>query len=131
MVRILLADDQPEVRSALRLLLEQEPCQWAVIGEAADVNSLLEIVRAGSLDLILLDWELPGLKKNSGLNDQSGNGKVIAKLRRLAPKLSIVVLSGRTEARLESIAAGADGFVSKGDPPERLLSQLNLVKGAG
>ncbi len=114
---ILIADDQPKVRSALRLLLEQEP-GLSVIGESTDAQALLAQVTATCPDLVLLDWELPGIQSRSNL---------IVTLRALCPRLRVVVLSGRPEMRDAALAAGADAFVSKGDPPEGLLAILRAV----
>jgi DNA-binding NarL/FixJ family response regulator len=114
-MRVLLADDQPKVRSALRLLLEQEP-ELSVVGEAATAEGLLAQVRAAHPDLVLLDWELPGLQAAHPL---------LPALRALNPCLSVIALSGRPEVYQAALAAGADAFVSKGDPPERLLSAVN------
>ena len=44
----------------LRVLLEQQP-GWRVAGEAADAQSLLDMARRGCPDLVLADWELPGM----------------------------------------------------------------------
>ena len=114
-MRVLLADDQSKVRSALRLLLEQEP-GMSVVGEAAEAEDLLAQVRAVHPDLVLLDWELPGL--------QAAN-PVLPTLRALCPHLSVIALSGRPGARRAALAAGADAFVSKGDPPEQLMAAVN------
>lgn len=110
-MRVFLADDQSKVRSALRLLLEQDP-EMSVVGEAAEAGDLLIQVRAVRPDLVLLDWELPGLQTANPL---------LPALRTRCPRLSVIALSGRPEARQAALAAGADAFVSKGDPPERLL----------
>jgi DNA-binding NarL/FixJ family response regulator len=113
-MRVLLADDQSKVRAALRLLLEEE-LGLSVIGEAAEAEDLLAQVQAMQPDLMLLDWELPGLRTDDHL----------PALRRLCPCLKIIVLSGQPEARRAALAAGTDAFVSKGDPPERLLAAVN------
>jgi len=118
-MRVFLADDQPRVRSALRLLLEQDP-QLSVVGEAAAAEGLLAQVRAAHPDLLLLDWELPGLQAANPL---------LPALRALYPRLSVIALSGRPEARRAALAARADAFVSKGDPPERLLAAVNGCMG--
>jgi DNA-binding NarL/FixJ family response regulator len=115
-MRVLLADDQTRVRSALRLLLEQEQ-GISVVGEAAEVENLLVQVEATQPDLVLLDWELPGLRTDDWLST----------LRTLCPRLKVIALSGQPEARRAALAAGADAFVSKGDPPERLLTTLYAV----
>ncbi len=113
-MRVLIADDRPQVRSALRLLLEQGS-GVTVVGEAVDMEQALELTAGQRPDLVLLDWELPG---------QDGDA-VLARLRAVRPGLVVIALSGRPEARRAALAAGADAFVSKGDPPERLLAAVD------
>jgi DNA-binding NarL/FixJ family response regulator len=112
-MRVLVADDQSKVRSALRLLLEQQP-DLNILGEAVDAQGLLDWASAVCPDVVLLDWELPGLGANS----------LLPTLRQLCPHLKVIALSGRLEARGAALAAGADVFVSKGDLPERLLAAV-------
>ena len=111
---ILLADDQPQVRSALRLLLEQK-ANARITGEAENAQDLLRGIGKTSPDAILVDWELPGLSPADG----------IFSVRQVYPLARIVALSSRPEARQAALRAGADAFVCKGDPPERLLAALN------
>jgi DNA-binding NarL/FixJ family response regulator len=113
-MRVLIADDQPQVCSALRLLLMQEP-DIAIVGEAEDMEQVLERIAGQRPDLVLLDWELPG---------QNGSSALV-KLRTAWPELVVIALSGRPEARRAALAAGADAFVSKGDPPEQLLAVVD------
>lgn len=112
-MRILLADDQPKVRFALRVLLERQP-GLKVVGEAVDAENLLVRAEATHPDLVLLGWELPGLAAVDSLSA----------LRKICPELFVIALSGRPEARRAALAAGADAFVSKTDPPERLLAAI-------
>ncbi len=114
-MRILIADDQPKVRFALRVLLERQPGR-EVIGEAIDANDLLTKTETSCPDLVLLGWELPGLAERN-----------LLALREACPSLFVVVLSCRPEARRQALAAGADAFVSKADPPERLLVAIDNV----
>lgn len=122
-MRILLADDQARVRFALRALLAQQP-GFEVVGEASSADDLVALLMTTRPDLALLDWELPGLAEGGGL----------PVLRKLCPRLAVTVLSSRPGAHRAAQAAGADAFVSKGDPPERLLEVLRdcrLERGAG
>jgi len=112
-MRVLLADGQTKVRSALHLLLDQQS-GLDVVGEAADAESLLTLVEMTPPDLLLIDWELPGRQA----------ADLLHALRECRPHLSVIALSGQPEARRAALAAGADAFVSKGDPPERLLAAL-------
>ena len=114
-MRVFIADDQKMVRSALRLLLEQD-LEVSVVGEAVEADGLLSQVRGACADLVLLDWELPGLQTADPL---------LPTLRTLCPHMSVIALSGRPEARRASLAAGADAFVSKVEPPDRLLAAVN------
>lgn len=126
-MRVLLADDQDFVRSALRLLLEEET-GITVVGEAKAANDLLALARATRPDLVLLSWELPGLVKN-GL--QGPQRTVLPELQALEPQPAVVALSGRPEAGRAALIAGAHGFVSKGDPPECLLTTLRALRAGG
>ena len=112
-MQVLLADDQAKVRSALRLLLMDEP-KVEVVGEVVDSTGLLDWVKVECPDLILLDWELPGLP----------TGALLPVLHNYCPDLRVVALSSRPEARQAALEAGADAFASKGDPPERVLEVI-------
>lgn len=113
-MQILLADNQPKVRLGLRVLLERQP-GLKVVGEAVDAEGLLVQTEAACPDLVLLNWELPGLAATD----------LLSALRRVCPDLIVIVLSGRTEVRRAALDAGADAFVSKCDPPERLLTAID------
>ncbi len=118
-MRILLADDQPKVRFALRVLLEREP-GLAIVGEASDGDDLLNRTATTLPDIVLLGWELPGLTATDSL----------PLLRRIRPDILVIALSVRSEARRAALSAGADAFVSKGDPPERLLAAIRMQEDA-
>jgi DNA-binding NarL/FixJ family response regulator len=109
-LNILIGDAQPRVRFGLRLLLEQQS-GWRVVGEAEDARTLLDHVQSGCPDLILLDWELPGMPAQ----------ELLAVIRRACPRLGVIFMSGRDELRHPALQAGADVFVYKADPPENLL----------
>ena len=115
-MRILLADEQTRVRLALQILLSQEP-GLTVVGEAAEATDLLAQIRVTRPDLVLLDWGLPGLATIGSLSA----------LHTTCPNLSVIVLSGRPEARQMALAAGADEFISKIDPPEKLLAAIHTM----
>jgi CheY-like chemotaxis protein len=68
-------------------------------------------------DVLLLDWELPGLNP----------ADAVSRLRAILPQLTVIALSGRLEARQTALAAGADAFVSKSKPPSQLLAVLRAI----
>jgi len=105
LIKVLLADDQIQVRSGLRLLLAQFT-GLQIVGEAADATSVLQAVAQKQPDLILLDWELPGLPPE----------QLLRLLWYERPSLKIIAMSSRPEAEQPAIEAGVHAFLSKGEP---------------
>ena len=112
-MRILLADNQPNVMFALRALLGRRP-GWEIIGEVADPEALLSLTQELRPDVVLLDWSLARFLPSDSLSI----------LREIHPDVYVVALSARPEASGPALAGGADAFVSKVDSPEHLLSVL-------
>lgn len=107
-MRIVLADRQHRVRRALSLLLARQP-GWQVVGQASTAEELDQLLANTAADVLLLDWDL---------------SVHLALLGQRKAGLRIIALSGQPEVREAATAAGADDFVSKGDPPERLLAAI-------
>jgi DNA-binding NarL/FixJ family response regulator len=134
MVRVLVADDQKAVRSALRRLLNEEP-GLTVVGEVCRADELLDQAIVAQPDLVLLDWELPGLTSTDGSEsislgcEQHTRHRLLLILHALHSHPKVIVLSGRPGASQTALAAGADAFVSKGDPAERLLTTVQVIGG--
>ena len=112
-MNILIGDAQPRVRFGLRLLFEQQS-GWKVEGEVEDAQALLDAVRLGCPDIVLIDWELPGIPAE----------ELLAQIRQQCPRLGVVITSGKLELRSLALLAGADIFAYKADPPEKLLEQI-------
>lgn len=112
-LHVLLADDRASVRAALRFLLEHEP-DLAVVGEAADATGLLLAASQHPADVLLLDWELPGLPIRH----------LLRLLQFERPSLRIIAMSSRPEAKPHALEAGAAAFLSKGAPPEAVRAAL-------
>jgi DNA-binding NarL/FixJ family response regulator len=115
-MRILLAEHHSQVRRALCTLIE-EKTEHVLVGEVMDRAELFEQIALTQPDLVLLDWDLPS---------HDGNN-IITELRGLDSPPVVVVLSTQIEAKEEVLSAGADAFVSKGDPPEKLLAALEIL----
>ena len=111
-MRTVLAEGQPTVRDALRILVTQG-LGMNVVDEAGTLQALQRQVRAHRPDLAIVDWDL--LARSSS---------VLAGLRACSPGLRIVVIGLRPEMRFAALAAGADGFVSKVDAPDVVLGIL-------
>jgi DNA-binding NarL/FixJ family response regulator len=129
-IRILVADDQWEVCSALQLLLSHE-AGMLILGQVRDAQELLNSLEQTSPDLVLLDWELPGLQTPGTQpfpKQNQAQQLTIADLRDKFPEVKLVALSCRPEARAEALAGKTDAFVSKVDPPEVLIETLNSLE---
>jgi DNA-binding NarL/FixJ family response regulator len=120
-VSVLIADSRVHARSAMRLLLAQVS-DVVVVGEAADVDAAISAIAACRPDVVLLDWGLT--RRSPGRN----GGAALDDLRVASPGSFVIALSGLPEARREALAAGADAFVSKGDPPEKLLAAVGSCR---
>jgi DNA-binding NarL/FixJ family response regulator len=113
-MRAIIADDQPEVRSALRLLLA-EKAGIQVVADASTSADLLEQVHSACPDLLLLDWELPDTRP----------GDLVQQLRKLCPLLVIVALSSHPQMKNQALQTGVRYFICKSEPPEQLLAVLD------
>lgn len=113
-MRVLIADNEPEVREALKLICE-ESMNLIVVGEASNSDELHKSFETTPADILLIDWDLPEMKLE----------KMVA-LHADYP-LHIIVTGKRPELRSIAMESGADGFVYKGDPPDDLLNLLRHI----
>ena len=121
-MRILIADDHPMVRDALkRTLLLVAPA--ADIVEAADFACAQHQLQRQAVQLALLDLHMPGMDRVDGLR----------RLRLLFPQLPIALASGEDDPVVirATLSAGAVGFLPKSESPELLQQALRLVLGGG
>jgi DNA-binding NarL/FixJ family response regulator len=118
MAKVLIADDHALVRAGLRQFLEQDP-QVTEIGEAISGSNTLDLLRAKSWDLLLLDIFMPD---RSGLD-------ILARVRALHPATKVLVLSGYPERQyaISVLRSGANGFLSKESAPEELSKAVKTV----
>jgi DNA-binding NarL/FixJ family response regulator len=113
MKQILLADDNNDLLSALRLLLETR-FDLKLIVEARDMEHVLAQVEDTRPDCLILDWELPGRPIRER----------ISILRTLMPGLKIIIISTRPESKREALLEGADDFIYKSDPPAKIVEVI-------
>ena len=112
---VLVVDDDAGVREALRLILEQE---YGVV-DAADGSAALSAVRAGPVDLVLLDILLPGV---DGI-------EILKKLKTAAPGTPVIMVTGvkTIQTSVAAMKLGAVDYITKPFQDEELLG---LVRGA-
>jgi CheY-like chemotaxis protein len=110
---ILIVDDQRRARRSLRALLATR-FQLVNTCEAANAAEAIRCVGECKPDIVLMDARMPemdGIEATRIIKTKSAHTPVI-------------VLSLYSEYQAAALAAGADAFISKGDPPERLLEAL-------
>ena len=119
LIRVLIAEDNPGVRAALRTFLSTHP-DFEVIGEAGDAVAALRFARAHKPAVALVDVLLPDSSDGLGL------------LRVLVGELGIpaVAISISGEVGSSALAAGAYQFLEKDGSPERLVAALVAAAGS-
>ncbi|MFJ9648453.1 response regulator transcription factor [Streptomyces sp. NPDC004244] len=118
-LRIVLADDERMVRTALRVILEAE-ADLEVVGEAASGAEAVSVVRELVPDLVLMDVRMPGI---DGIR---ATEQILATLPE--PPRIIVVTTFENDAYVyDALRAGASGFLLKRADPDELLGAVRLV----
>ena len=114
-VRVVVVDDDALVRSGLRMILGGSR-ELEIVGEAADGLEAEDVVAATSPDLVLLDVRMP---RRDGLATARA-------LRSRWPALRVLVLTtfDTDDTVLEALRHGADGFLLKDTPPDRLVDAV-------
>jgi DNA-binding NarL/FixJ family response regulator len=122
-LRVLVVDDHPLIREALRQVLKALDQEIVLVDSASAAEALAAASRDEKLDLILLDLALPG----------TDGFEVLRELRERHPAIPVVVLSASEQADtvIRALDAGAMGFIPKTSSNEVLLSALRLVLSGG
>jgi DNA-binding NarL/FixJ family response regulator len=118
--RVLLVDDQPLLRTGFRMILSAES-DLTVVGEAADGASAVELARRLKPDVVLMDIRMPGMDGIQATRALAGPG--------VEDPIKVLMLTtfGLDEYVVESLRAGASGFLLKDAPPEDLVEAIRIV----
>jgi two-component system phosphate regulon response regulator PhoB len=119
--RILIVEDHPTMREAMRLVLEGEGYR---IDEAADGRTALDAIRSDPPDLVFLDLNIPGATGADVLASVKGDPST-------ANTRVIVVTATGEEGRPEAVRLGADEYFTKPFSPTALLRTVERVLAAG
>jgi DNA-binding NarL/FixJ family response regulator len=118
MIRLLVVDDDPLVRSALALMLGGQP-DLEVVGEAGDGREALRRVDELRPTVVLMDIRMPrmsGLEATRALHARPD-----------PPHVIVLTTFDADEHVLGALAAGADGFLLKDTPPPLILEAIRAV----
>jgi two-component system KDP operon response regulator KdpE len=112
-IRILVVDDEPAIRRALRPPLVELGFQ---ISEASRGEEALQMLRAGTFDAVLLDVNMPGI----------GGIETLRRIRTFAPRLPILILTVRDqeEDKVIALELGADDYVTKPFSTRELIARI-------
>ena len=115
-MQILIADDQPRARQSLKALLATWP-KVDGVREACSGQEAVRSVEEALPDVVVMDARMPDM-------DGVAATRVI---KERWPRVKVVVWSMYPEYETEARLAGADAFVTKGEPPQQLLSRIAAV----
>jgi DNA-binding NarL/FixJ family response regulator/EAL domain-containing protein (putative c-di-GMP-specific phosphodiesterase class I) len=114
-IRVLIADDDEAIRSAMRELVEHE-ADFELVGTARDADEAIELAMRLRPDVAVLDVRMPG----------GGGPRAAAEIRRLSPTTSTLAFSAyqdRTSV-LAMLDAGAVGYLVKGAPNAEITATI-------
>ena len=118
--RVLLVDDQPLLRTGFRMILSAES-DLTVVGEAGDGASAVELARRLKPDVVLMDIRMPGMDGIQATRALAGPG--------VEDPIKVLMLTtfGLDEYVVESLRAGASGFLLKDAPAEDIVHAVRTV----
>lgn len=119
-ISVLVADDQPLMRAALRMCLSAED-DVDVVGEAADGSEAVELAQRLRPDVVIMDIRMPVLDgvTATGQLTTPGNGA--------ATKVLVVTTFDLDEYVVDALRAGASGFLLKDATPQELVNAVRVV----
>jgi two-component system, OmpR family, KDP operon response regulator KdpE len=115
-IRILLVDDEPAIRRALRAPLLELGFQ---VTEASRGEEALQLLRGVTCDVVLLDINMPGI----------GGIETLRRIRAFAPRLPILMVTVREgeEEKVEALELGADDYVTKPFSIRELIARIRTA----
>ncbi|WP_217209472.1 response regulator transcription factor [Streptomyces sp. AC550_RSS872] len=121
-IRVLLADDQALLRSAFRVLVDSEP-DMEVVAEACDGAEAVRLAKEERADVVLMDIRMPG-------TDGLAATRMISADPALAHVRVVILTTFEVDDYVvQSLRAGASGFLGKGSEPDELLSAIRVASG--
>ncbi len=119
MIRVIIADDHKLVRDGLKSLLAQVAADMEVVGEAANGREVLALLETTEADVVLMDVDMPEL---NGID-------TVRHLARQFPGVKVLMLTMANNEQwvLESVQAGAQGYLLKSAGHKELLTAIRTV----
>jgi NarL family two-component system response regulator LiaR len=114
-IRVLVCDDQAVVCEGLELILAADP-EIEVVGLAYEGAEALELISASKPDVVLMDLKMPGM---NGIH-------ATREIKKRYPEIKVLVLTtfGEDEWVFDAVRSGADGYLLKGTPRDKLVAAV-------
>jgi DNA-binding NarL/FixJ family response regulator len=124
-VQVLIADDQPVARKALKVLLATWP-ELEIVGEAATGQEAIQKTAKLRPDVVLMDVRMPC----DALGSARDNGGLEAtrQIKKAWPQIQVIVLTMYGTYQKEALEAEADAFLLKGGGAERLIETIHYLQ---
>jgi DNA-binding NarL/FixJ family response regulator len=122
MIRVVIADDHPQIRVALRRVLEDEG-DFEVVGEAGDGAGAVRVAAETRPNLVILDYRMP-----------RGNGLEAARaILEDAPDVALVMMTGEEDPAIadEAAEAGVMSYLVKSGQPDEIVGALREAATTG
>jgi DNA-binding NarL/FixJ family response regulator/signal transduction histidine kinase len=119
-IRVVIADDQPLLRTGFKALIDPEP-DLAAVGEAGDGREAVRLAKAARADLVLMDIRMPVLDGLAATRLITGDEDLAG------VKVLILTTFEIDEYVFEALRAGASGFLGKGAEADELLQAIRTV----
>jgi len=117
-ITVVIADDQPLVRSGLKMILSGEP-DIEVVGEADNGRTVLDVVARTQPKVVVMDVRMPGMDGIAATRELTQTEG--------SPKVLVLTTFDVDDVVYEALCAGASGFLLKDAPEERLISAIRIV----
>ena len=117
-ISLLVADDQPLVRSGFRMVIEERP-DLELVGEAADGEQAVELARELDPDVVLMDVRMPKLDGVEATRRLVGSGS--------RARILVLTTFDVDEYVYAAVRAGASGFLLKDVEPAELVDAIRVV----
>jgi DNA-binding NarL/FixJ family response regulator len=121
-IRVAIADDHPLVRAGLRQVMAEDP-SLTVVGEAADGDETVTLVRTTEPDVLVLDIAMPGAPFPG----------LLRLLRTAFPQVHVLVVTMHAEEQfaVRALKEGVSGYLTKGEPPEEVIAAIKQIAAGG
>jgi DNA-binding NarL/FixJ family response regulator len=121
-ITVVVADDQPLIRTGLRTMIDHAP-DCTIVGEAADGEEAVALAHRERPDVVLMDIRMPRL---DGIE---ATRRITAADVLTEVKVIVLTTFDTDELVYGAIRAGASGFLLKDSPPEDVIDAVRIVAG--